>query len=852
VRNSLTILRRELKSYFTGPIGAVYLVAFILFTNLLALFIIGPAFFEMPLADMRKYMHVMIGVSAFLVAAITMRLWSEERKENTFEMLLTFPMKAHELVLGKFLASMAFYGIALACTLTVPLMMITLSRPDDAVAASALGNSFFGLLDPWTTVSGYFGAVLAGAFFISFGLFLSSLCRDQIVAFVLTAPALFFAYILGLNWIKDAMDSALASFGKEVGTKLGEFIGIFFHFDNLVRGLVMGSDIVFFLIWIAIFLVLNGLAIERRSRPNGNLMFAIATAIMLVVGLVANWVLADVNLGRLDVTQEKVFSIDEVSINVLKRLKEPVNIRYIVSPRDKLPNEMQNLERDVRDKLDALRLASGNMLRYKIITRGVEQDLKEESAEKEKQDPVEERILKKIKPFPVGTADEGKQTAQLVYSGMEIMYKEKESEVIPQVMMEQLPQLEYFLVKYIDKMTREKAPVVALVAPVNRVNAQMAMMYQQMGRPVPPPEDPYNYLQAYLEQENYQVQRVDLSQESPLPEDYDVLVMVGPKELDERQQWEVNRALVNGKKVFLAVQNYSFDYQMQRDSLSIRKMPENPKVNTFLAASGVTVGDEVLMDSSPARIQMPIRTQLGYMRMPMPAIAIQAELESDSMIDAFGLGKNIPRLSYNWGTTVNVDEKLVKELGLKVTTILRSSDGCWKKSLVSDMLTQPDVEKPGDTTKLKRWPLGVLAEGQFKDAFAGKPAPKWAAEQPNPMNQMQQPPPQEDHPGEIKPAPGKLVLLANARLFHRDFINMPEMTYFLNCVGLLGLDETGRQIRALADKSMQMRAIGDIEKKAGFWKFVQVAGHLIVITLLGILVWVLRRRRREAYAASLS
>ena len=287
MRNIWTVVRRELSAYFYSPIGYIYLIAFLLFTNLISLYTIrGKSFFEFSYADMRDYFWVLGGVSAFLVAAITMRLWSEERKENTFEMLLTFPMKARELVLGKFFASLAFYGIGLLGTLTVPLMMVWLSQGGEGLAK---GRGFFGLLDPGATAAGYLGALLVGSLFISFGLFISGLCRDQIVAFVVTAPSAFFAYLLGIDKVKTDMNGALSFLdpilGANVGLRLGDFIGIFTHYNNLTRGLLDGADIVFFLIWIAIFLVLNGWGIERRGRRGSGWVYSAAVAILILQDL---------------------------------------------------------------------------------------------------------------------------------------------------------------------------------------------------------------------------------------------------------------------------------------------------------------------------------------------------------------------------------------------------------------------------------------------------------------------------------------------------------------------------------------------------------------------------------------
>ncbi len=845
MRNIYVIVRRELTAYFTRPIGYIYLFTFILFTNMLGLFFLKPGFFEYPIADMRRYFHVFAGVSSFLVAAITMRLWAEDREGNTYEMLLTFPMRATELVLGKFLASLVFFGAGLLCTLTVPLMMAYLSQSG---ADDLSKTGICGLLDFWPMVSGYCGALLLGAVFISFGLFVSGLCRDQIVAFVMTAPALFLAYILGVDFIKASLNSALSFFGKDVGATIGDFTGIFMHYDNLARGLVQGSDIVFFLIWIVVFLILNGLAIERRCRPHNLKMYLAAVVILIAIGFVGNLITSRISLGRYDLTEEKIFTVDPVSVKVLRRLKDPVSIRYVVSPRDKLPSQLQNLERDVRDKLDALKMKSNGMLRYKIIVQEPLQGLKKDDTEEE-EGSVEKRILKKIKPFSVEVPGRDRVTAQIIYSGLEISYMDKESEVISPLSPRELPQLEYSLIKYIDKMTREKAPVVALVAPKNEIPPQMAMFYRQMGRPVPPPNDPFEYLQGFLQRENYEVRRVKITRDSPLPDDYDVLAIVEPKELTARQKWEINRALVNGKLVFLAVQNAVFDYKAVRGGLEVKRKSLNPGINEVLLPNGVSVDSAFLMDPSASTIQVPVQTILGTMMQTFPPLPMHSSVKPDNMNRKHPAMQGVNEFRYYWGTPLQLDQKLLKKNDIKVTRLMQSSAGCWKRTLAGDALTNADIKPPA--TRSKPMLLAALFEGQFQDVYAGQEPPEWSQPQQPPMPGRRPPPPSE--PGPINPKPGKLILVGNAEVFSKSFISWGQMNFFLNSIGFLGLDETGRDIRALRDKTFRLRNIGAFAddapffKSADFWRFLQTLGHGFVLTGIGVAIFLYRRRRRESY-----
>ena len=149
----LIIFKREFRTYFYSPIAYVFSIIFIILNNSLFMF----HFFFYGNADMRNFFSSLpLILGLIFIPAISMRLWSEENKLGTVELLLTLPMKTEHIVLGKFLASFVFYLIALAGTLIIPIVLLFLGSPD------------FGPI-----VGGYFGAFFLGAFFLSVGIFIS-------------------------------------------------------------------------------------------------------------------------------------------------------------------------------------------------------------------------------------------------------------------------------------------------------------------------------------------------------------------------------------------------------------------------------------------------------------------------------------------------------------------------------------------------------------------------------------------------------------------------------------------------------------------------------------------------------
>ena len=237
-RHVFAIFKKELRSYFASPIGYVFILFFLLVSNGFFFFI--QDFFRQGQASMRGYFAVMPWIFLFFVPAITMRLWAEEKKVGTLEILLTMPLREIEVVLGKFLASFAFLAITLAFTVTVPVSISILGRPDIGVI-----------------VGSYFGALFLGAAYLAIGLFLSSVTENQVVAFVVSIASIFALLAVG---IAPAYMNSLGSF-----VHVCEYVSLLSHFNNVARGVIDSRDVVYYLSVVALFLYLNVKNIESRK-----------------------------------------------------------------------------------------------------------------------------------------------------------------------------------------------------------------------------------------------------------------------------------------------------------------------------------------------------------------------------------------------------------------------------------------------------------------------------------------------------------------------------------------------------------------------------------------------------------
>lgn len=239
-RNVATVFGREFASYFNSAVAYVFIIIFLGFAGLY--FLVFRDFFAANRAEMRALFEGLPYALLVLVPAISMRIWSEEKKMKTFHLLMTLPIRPTEIIAGKFLAAWSVLGLAILLTLPVP---ITIELMSD--------------LDWGPVVGGYLGAFVLSGAYLAIGLFVSGMTENQLIAFVLTivllAPLVFIGHPFTIRAFEDV---------SPVVADVCAAVGIVSHFENVARGVVDSVDIVYFLSLILFFLGLNRYTIESH------------------------------------------------------------------------------------------------------------------------------------------------------------------------------------------------------------------------------------------------------------------------------------------------------------------------------------------------------------------------------------------------------------------------------------------------------------------------------------------------------------------------------------------------------------------------------------------------------------
>ena len=239
MKGMTTILKRELRAYFATPVAYVFIVIFLVLAGV-ATFDMGD-FYARGQADLEPFFQFHPWLYMFLIPAISMRLWSEERKAGTLELLLTLPVPLAASVLGKFLAAWAFTVVALLGTLPLWITVNYLGDPDNTVI-----------------LAGYLGSALMAGGFLAIGACISALTKNQVIAFVVSFVICFAFNLSGFPLVIDYF----SSWAPQPVVEVISSFSFLTHFNSIVKGVIDIRDLVFFATLIAFWLYANVLAIQ--------------------------------------------------------------------------------------------------------------------------------------------------------------------------------------------------------------------------------------------------------------------------------------------------------------------------------------------------------------------------------------------------------------------------------------------------------------------------------------------------------------------------------------------------------------------------------------------------------------
>lgn len=814
MHESLRIARKELWGFFASPVAYIFLGAF-LAVNLFVFFWVE-AFFARNLADARPLFEWMPVLLIFLVAALTMRLWSEERRAGTLETLLTLPVSPLRLVLGKFLAALALVALALVLTLPLPVTI-----------------AFLGPMDWGPVLGAYLATLLLAAAYIAIGLFVSARTDNPIVSLIGTTLVCGVFYLIG----SDALTGLLGHRGGEIL----ELLGSGSRFESITRGVIDLRDLYFYLSIVGVFLALNVYYLERlrwaadTERPETHRRWALVTFLTAANLLVANLWLQQIGWARVDITEGRIYSISEATRNYLQQLGEPLLIRgYFSAQTHPL---LAPLVPQIRDLLEEYEVAGGGKVRVELIDPMDEPDLEAEAGERYGIRPVAFQTASKYQAAVVNSYFDlliqyGGEFETLGFRDLievkdpgegelEVRLRNPEHDITrtikkllygyqgggdifqrltrpvsfrgfisaPDKLPDPLPALKgdlealladlvadaggKFSFEILDPDAGEGSlgreiqerygfrPLVLGLLDPRTFYFYMVLESGDQSVPVPLPEEldkggleraiqagikrfapgflktvalytppqtggfmaagpEYGVLGEALTA-NLTLKETDLAA-GRVPDDADLLLVVGPEDLDDKQVFAIDQFLMQGGTLILAASPYHLD--LGRGTFAARPQPTG--LEDWLAHQGVQLEEALVLDRQSLPFPIPVRRDLGGFlvdEIHMFAYPYFPDIREDGMDRETGITTGLGQISLNWVSPIAIDAEKNKDR--RVVELLRSSPDSWTDAS-GDIMPDLDAAGPLDFPVGEdkgRKTLAVVVEGRFDSLFTGKPSP---------------------------------------------------------------------------------------------------------------------------------
>lgn len=816
------IAKKEFDSFFGTPVAFIFIGVFLAVT--LFIFFWVERFFAGNITEVRPLFAWMPILLIFLTAAVTMRLWAEERRSGTLELLLTSPVPTWSLVLGKFAACLGLVALSLLLTLPLPLTV-----------------GLLGPLDWGPVIGGYIATLFLAAAYIAIGLYISVKSENQIVSLITTTLVCSFFYLLG-------SETLIAFFGNR-GSELLQLLGSGSRFNSITRGVIDLRDLYYYLSIMGVFLCLNIYGLEKirwADNPTNarHRSWQLACGLIVANFLAANFWLAPIGVLRADMTKGNIYSISQATRNYLGQLKEPLLIRgYFSAQTHPL---LAPLVPRIRNLVQEYAVAGGGKVHVEFVDPLEHPELEQEAGQKYG-----------IRPVPLETASKYQASVTNSYFDLLIQYGDQfetlgfrdliEVKVASEQDLDvELRNPEYDITRAIKKVLFSYQGGGDLFAGIGRpvvftgymspdaklpeelvdlkkdLQAILTEMQEQGGklfssrmldpdadngavaeqigreygfrpmaaslfdeRPfwyymtlasgeqvveIPLPEDlakeslkrsidagmkrfaagftktvalnvpnsappmpqfgmpgegmQFEILQEVLNKE-HTVTPADLVN-GRVPDEADLLMVIAPEALSEKQLFAVDQFLMQGGTVVLATSPFSIGLDRQ---LAVERKPTG--LEEWLRFQGITIDEEMVLDPRNSAFPVPVQRQVGGFTVQetrMVDYPYFVDVRPDAMNLESGLLTGLNQLTMNWPSPITVDEEKNKER--TVIRLLESSEESWasgQTDIQPDFRTHGDLGFPVGKDQGKKL-LGLVVEGRFSSYFAGKPSPLLASD----------------------------------------------------------------------------------------------------------------------------
>ena len=692
----LSILKKEIISYLSSLVAYVTIGVFLLVLGLFLWVFPASSILEYGYAGLDSLFNTAPYLFMFLIPAITMRSLAEERKEGTFELLLTRPLTDWQIVLGKYLACLTVVLFALIPTLVYYYSVYVLGTPE--------GN-----IDTGGVIGSYIGLFLLGAAFVAIGLFASSISKNQIIAFTIAVFLCFFFYS-GFDSLGQLLSLQNLSL---------ENLGITAHYQSISRGVLDTRDLIYFIALTGVFICLTLFVLIRQrqksfSSTDAKYCFSIIGALIILV------IISGLTFTRFDFTKEKRFTISPISRNIMDTLKAPVRV-VVYLKGENFSAQMKRLQGATRDMLSDLQAYSNGKLQFEFVDPLAFIKALPDSSQKAAYDSLQ---AKGITGQPNSVKTENGVTQMLIFPEALVQFGGRFIAVNllqtriglseEEVYNNSIQNLEYAFSSAIKKITSGGKPIIGFT------EGHHELSDLQLNDAMKTLSDGYN------------VGRVNLKS-IPFNVLMKVKLLIIPKPdtaFTELEKFKIDQFIMHGGRVFWAIDQVN----AEMDSLKGHggeqmSFPKKLDLDDQLFTYGIRINYDLIADMNCA--QIPVSTgnvggQSQIQLLPWYYYPIFMPLSKNPLV------KNLDGIRSEFASTI--DTIAVKDVK---KTILLSSSPLNKKLSAPHIISLQALEQMPEEKDFKSTPkaVAVLLEGQFKSDFQNRPVPDGLNEKVEVLNQ---------------------------------------------------------------------------------------------------------------------
>lgn len=700
----ISLLKKEIATFFSSIIGYIVIIVFLLANGLIMWIFPGSLnILDAGYASIDTLFYIAPWVFLFLIPAVTMRLFAEEKRTGTIETLFTKPLTNLQIISAKYFAGLLLVLFSLLPTL-IYYFTVYFWLGDNLVVDGKTQH----IIDSGGTMGAYIGLFFLASIYVAIGVFSSSLTENQIVAFIIAMLFSFFFYI-GFESISSF--NFWGSFGEVI-----DALGINNHYKSMSRGVIDTEDVIYFVSVIALFFALTNLVLLKRTKIQKNHLAKFA-AVLLVVVLLN--IISTYASKRFDLTAEKRYTLSDYTKNELSKMEQQIYITVYLDGK-KLPIPFKKMRTSIRELLEEFKIHADENIEFEFINPN-------EKSEDEKNILFQRFAQLGIVPVESSQVetDEGQATFTNIFPSAIITYTayypEHDTIVTRDIginllnndpnfdpsseenINNSLNTLEYKFINEINKISRKEKPKIAFIEGHGELSDLQVVS-----------------LQATLS-EYYKVMRGAINGKYGILDSYEAIVIAKPtKEFSEADKFVIDQYLMQGGKILWLVDGVNVSMDSIITLNRTFAMPANLQqlnIEDQIFKYGARVNTDIVQDLICSSILLKGMSQTGeerdhwYNWLYFPVLITQ---------NNHVINKYINVLRTDFASTVDT---VGNDPKVKKTILLTSSKT--SKKLSVNMPLDIDFKEINEAPNQKQFtaqnlPLAVLLEGNFTSLYKGR------------------------------------------------------------------------------------------------------------------------------------